>query len=340
MVTPVSEPKFETDDRARCARDWALDQLGLPEAVFSPASADAGFRRYFRLRVDGRSWIIMDAPPATEDCRPYLRVGSLMAAAGLHVPEVRASDLRRGFLLISDLGQHTYLDAIMTHVGSPERLYRDAIAALVAWQRASKPGILPDYDSSLLKRELRLFLDWYLGRHLKVILTADDRAEIWGVFDNLIASIGSQPRVFVHRDYMVRNLMVSNPNPGIVDFQDAMWGPIAYDPICLMKDAFISWPSSRVDEWLAEYHGAASYAHLPVPRWSEFRRDCDLAGLQRHLKVLGIFARIRYRDGKPQYLEDAPRFVRYVMQVVRRYRELSSLQKAFERYVLPSVARE
>lgn len=340
MVTPVSEPKVETDDRARCARDWALEQLGLQEAVFSPASADAGFRRYFRLSVDKRSWIIMDAPPATEDCRPYLRVGSLMAAAGLHVPEVLASDLGRGFLLMSDLGKHTYLDVITAHVESPDRLYRDAIAALVAWQRASKRGILPDYDSSLLKRELRLFLDWYLGRHLNVILTADDQAVIWGAFDDLTASIGSQPRVFVHRDYMVRNLMVSNPNPGIIDFQDAMWGPISYDPICLMKDAFVSWPSSRVDEWLAQYHGAASKSRLPIPRWSEFRRDCDLAGLQRHLKVLGVFARICYRDGKTQYLKDAPRFVRYVMQVVRHYPELSALQKAFERYVLPSVERE
>lgn len=333
----VNEPTFKADERAREACDWALDQLGLSEAVFCPASADAGFRRYFRLSVGDRSWIVMDAPPATEDCHPYLRVGSLMTAAGLHVPEVRASDLNRGFLLISDLGRRTYLDAIKTNTENLNLLYRDAISALVAWQRASRAGVLPDYDARLFHSELQLFLDWYLGRHLNVRLTTDECAEIRGAFDALVASIGSQPRVYVHRDYMVRNLMVSDPNPGIIDFQDAMWGPIAYDPICLLKDAFVSWPDTCVEDWLAQYHAEASSARLPIPGWSAFRRDCDLTGLQRHLKVLGIFARIRYRDGKPSYLEDTPRFVQYVMQVVTQYRELAPVQKVFERYVLPAV---
>lgn len=332
---PVSEPLFEPDDRALEARDWALAQLGFSEAVFSEASADAGFRRYFRLCMDGCSWIVMDAPPATEDCRPYLRVGSLMAAAGLHVPEVLASDLDRGFLLVSDLGKCTYLDAIAVNSGDPDVLYREAIAALVIWQRASQPGVLPTYDSGLFQRELQLFLDWYLGRHLNIGLTADERDELQNAFDFLTASIGSQPQVYVHRDYMVRNLMVSNPNPGIIDFQDAMWGPIAYDPVSLVKDAFVSWPEVQVEEWLARYHGEAVSADLPIQSWPIFRRDCDLVGIQRHLKVLGVFARIRYRDGKPRYLEDAPRFIRYLMQVIFHYQELAPLEKVFERYVLP-----
>jgi len=311
------------DPRAAQAFAWALGALGLATAEFAPASADASFRRYFRIAAGGRSWIVMDAPPQLEDCRPFLRVGELLRQAGVHVPAIHAQDLGAGFLLLSDLGRQTYLEVIGE--ANADAMFDRAIAALVAWQSASRPGVLPEYDEALLRRELQLFPDWYLGRHLGVTLPAPRRQQLEQVFEQLVAAALAQPRVYVHRDYMPRNLMVSVPDPGVLDFQDAVYGPLAYDPICLFKDAFLSWPAERIEQWLARYHEHAAAAGLPVPPWQQFRRDCDWIGVQRHLKVLGIFARLTHRDGKPKYVADTPRFVRYVLEVAPRYPELAPL---------------
>ena len=337
------------DSRAVQARDWAFASLGLSAepggASFAPASADASFRRYFRIVsdriVDGRrSWIVMDAPPAQEDCRPFLKVGALLLEAGVHVPQVLAQDLAQGFLLLSDLGVQTYLDVLT--LDNADALFAPAIGTLIKWQLASRPGVLPDYDEPLLARELALFPDWYLSRHLGVTLSGDDLAAWQSVCATLIAAAVAQPKVYVHRDYMPRNLMISEPEPhfrvGVLDHQDAVYGPIAYDPICLFKDAFLSWPEARVDAWLRQYHRQGLMAGLPLTAdYVAFRRDADWIGLQRHLKVLGIFARINYRDGKPKYLADTPRFVRYVIDVAARYAELAPLAALFERHVLPVV---
>lgn len=328
------------DDRALLARSWALHALSLTDAAFAPASADASFRRYFRISAEDRSWIVMDAPPAHEDCRPFLKVGALLQAANVHVPQVVAQDLAQGFLLLSDLGRQTYLEVI--DEANADALFAPAIEALIRWQHASQPGVLPDYDAALLARELALFPDWYLARHLGIALSGADLAD-WNIAcERLIAAALAQPKVYVHRDYMPRNLMLSAPLPqprvGVLDHQDAVYGPIAYDPICLFKDAFLSWPEGRVDGWLRQYHAAGRAAGLSLdPDYAAFRRAADWIGAQRHLKVLGIFARINYRDGKPKYLADTPRFVRYVIDVARRYPELAPLAGLFERLVLPRV---
>ena len=278
----------------------------------------------------------MDAPPEREDCRPFLAVGALLGAAGVHVPTVVAQDLARGFLLLSDLGRQTYLDVLTPD--NADALFAPAIDALIAWQRASRPGVLPDYDAALLYRELTLFPDWYLAQHLGITLSGAALAAWQRICTTLVEAALAQPRVYVHRDYMPRNLMVSEPNPGVLDFQDAVFGPLAYDPICLFKDAFLSWPEARVEVWLRHYHDRATTAGLPVPEWIAFRRDADWIGLQRHLKVLGIFARINYRDGKPKYLADAPRFLAYCYPVLAQYPELEPLRALFDDWGLAPTA--
>ncbi|HEX7381256.1 MAG TPA: phosphotransferase [Nevskiaceae bacterium] len=322
-----------SDARAKTARAWALQILGLPAARFSPASADASFRRYFRVATADASWVVMDAPPEHEDCRPFLKVGDLLRSAGLHAPQVYAEDLGAGFLLLEDLGPHTMLDVL--DADNADRLYAAAMDALVQWQKASRPGVLPDYDEALLRRELGLFPQWFLGVHLGVTLDAAEQAAWTGLCDALVANAATQPRVYVHRDYMPRNLVPGEPLLGILDFQDAVFGPVAYDPICLFKDAFLSWPEPRVSGWLRSYRSRAQAAGVPVPAWPRFARDCDWIGLQRHLKVLGIFARLGHRDGKAKYAADTPRFVRYVMEVAPCYPELAPLVTLFERRVLP-----
>lgn len=318
----------DLDVRATAARDWALQQLGLADAAFAPASADASFRRYFRIEHGADSWVLMDAPPEREDCRPFLKVAQLLLDAGLNAPRVIAQDLARGFLLLGDLGRRTYLHAI--DGGNADALMRDAIDALIRWQLASRPGVLPAYDAALLQRELALFPDWYVGRHLETALN-DAQAERLAAIDALlIESALAQPRVYVHRDYMPRNLMISVPNPGILDFQDAVEGPIAYDVVSLFKDAFLSWPAERVAGWRHQYAERARRVGLPVADDAEFARQFDWMGVQRHLKVIGIFARINYRDGKPHYLADVPRFITYVREVAQRYRELTPLLRLFD----------
>jgi len=303
---------------------WIEAQLNARPLALEAASADASFRSYFRVRTAGRSYIAMDAPPAHEDCKPFVRAAALMAQAGVHVPSVIAQDLERGFLLLTDLGTTSYLEAL--NADSADSLFRDALDALLRWQLASKPGELPPYDEALLARELALFPEWYVQRHLGYRLDGPGRQELDSVFALILKRALAQPAVYVHRDYMPRNLMVCEPNPGVLDFQDAVYGPISYDVVSLFRDAFVSWDEERVLDWTVRYWEKARRAGLPVPGdFSDFYRDFEWMGLQRHLKVLGIFARLHYRDGKRGYLEDTPRFIGYARAVAMRYAALAPL---------------
>jgi len=271
----------------------------------------------------------MDAPPQFENCAAFVKIAQMMSACGLNVPQVLAADLDQGFLLLSDLGSNIYLSALDN--ASADDLFNDATTALVRWQLASKANMLPAYDDDLLRKELNLFPDWYLARHLGLSLGPDQHEIIRSMFDLIIRDNLSQPSTYVHRDYMPRNLMVCEPNPGILDFQDAVYGPISYDVVSLFRDAFISWEEERVIDWVVRYWEKARVARLPVRSdFGEFYREFEWMGLQRHLKVLGIFARIRYRDGKPAYLQDAPRFVQYIRAVGERYSALAPLMRLFD----------
>ncbi len=324
-----------------------------PEQEFSlaPASADASFRRYFRATFTDRSLIVMDAPPQHEDCRPFIRIAQLFGEAGVNVPQIIAQDLEQGFLLLTDLGNTTYLEALNTD--SARQLYGDACHALVRIQLASKPGVLPAYDEALLLREMRLFPEWYIAKHLNVTLSETQQATLEEVFRCIVQNNLAQPRVYVHRDYHSRNLMVctndtsptlspSSPplvgerdagslrdklvNPGILDFQDAVYGPITYDLVSLFKDAYIGWREADVLDWLIRHWENARKAGLPVHAdFGEFYRDYEWMGVQRHLKVLGIFARLYHRDGKEGYLKDMPLVMNYLRRACERYIDLKPL---------------
>lgn len=315
-----------------------LKQLDLwlsrlyPGQPFSlaPASADASFRRYFRATfADGRTLIVMDAPPQHEDCRPFILVAELFGEAGVQVPKVLAQDIEQGFLLLSDLGSTTYLAALDD--ASADRLYREANEALVKIQLASRPGMLPDYDEALLMREMRLFPEWYVGKHLGVTLTSAQQEVLEQAFALLNRNVLAQGRVYVHRDYHSRNLMVCDNNPGILDFQDAVYGAITYDLVSLLKDAYIRWDEERVLDWAVRYWEKARKASLPVPAdFGAFYRDFEWMGAQRHLKVLGIFARLYHRDGKEGYLKDMPLVMEYLRKACDRYRQLGPLLKLLD----------
>ena len=290
------------------------------------ASADASFRRYFRVTsATGATAIVMDAPPPQEDVRPFLNMTHLLGSQSVHVPELLASDEVQGFLLLGDMGSTTYLSALQT-ASATERdaLFADAITTLVQLQKidpSRSRAALPHYDAALLRREVMLFPDWYLDRHCNAQLNDDEKNSLERVYATLIASALAQPTVLVHRDYMPRNLMVTpSRNPGVLDFQDAVIGPITYDVACLMRDAFLSWEEPQIIDWVVRYWDQAKKAGLPVREdFSEFYREMEWMGLQRHLKVMGIFARINYRDGKSKYLADTPRFVAYARHVAKRY---------------------
>lgn len=319
------------DDRLAALRRWLAGPLAGPDFTLAPASADASFRRYFRATLaDGRSFVAMDAPPGKEDCRPYVRIAGLLRAAGVHAPEIHAEDLAQGFLLIEDLGKRTYLESFAE--SNPSELYAAATDTLVRLQLASRPGALPDYDRPLLERELQLFPDWYLGRHLDRPLALADRQILRQAFDLILASSLAQPRVYVHRDYHSRNLMISEPLPGVLDFQDAVYGPITYDLVSLLRDAYVHWEEERVLDWAARYWEKARRAQLPVATdFADFYRDFEWMGVQRQLKVIGIFARLRHRDGKDRYLADIPLVLDYLLRACRRYRELNALALLVER---------
>ena len=299
-----------------------------------PASADASFRRYFRVSLpDGSTRIVMDAPPELEDCRPFLEVAALLREAGVHAPEVFAEDLSQGFLLLSDLGSTTYLSVL--NADTAPKLYRDANAALVDIQRASRSGVLPEYDRALLTRELNLFPDWYVARHLGIALDEKQDATLRAVFEKILTNNLAQPKVFVHRDYHSRNLMVVDggypANPGVIDFQDAVYGPITYDLVSLYRDAYITWDEKDELDFVIRYWEMARKAGLPVHAdFHDFYRDYEWMGAQRQIKVLGIFARLCYRDGKDAYLNDMPRVMAYLRRTCERYLELKPLVRLLD----------
>lgn len=310
---------------------------GLRPETLRPASADASFRRYLRLdTASGASLVVMDAPPDKENCRPFVQVQALMQQAGLRVPEILAWDEAHGFMLLSDLGAQTVIEVLNPE--NPQAAldwYRLAVDALLDWQQASRPGVLPPYDEALLRRELQLFPDCYVARHRGVVLDAAQQATLAQAFDRIVANSLAAPRVFVHRDFMMRNLMVppTGVRLGVLDFQDAVYGPITYDIASLLRDAFISWDEDFVIDVTVRYWEKARRAGLLGARsasgwgddFGEFYRAVEWMGLQRHLKVAGIFARLTLRDGKPKYLADAPRFIAYIRATATRYRELAPL---------------
>ncbi|PKA70863.1 hypothetical protein ATI02_3796 [Pseudomonas baetica] len=328
----------DQDVRLQHLKVWLDEQLAIlfadqgwgavPPATLTAASSDASFRRYFRWEGAGRSFVVMDAPPPQENCKPFVDIAFLLAKSGINVPKIYAEDLERGFLLLNDLGNKTYLEVIDGE--NADALFSDALQALLAFQQLPMVAPLPSYDVALLRRELELFPEWYVKRELGVELDSTQKQQWQHISDLLIDSALAQPKVLVHRDYMPRNLMLSEPNPGVLDFQDAVYGPVTYDVTCLFKDAFLSWPEERVRGWLESYWQQASALNIPVqPDFEDFLRASDLMGVQRHLKVIGIFARICHRDGKPRYLADVPRFFSYIEAVIARRPELAELQALF-----------
>ena len=314
--------RLENPGRLVRLQQWVAEVLPAPLRVFETASADASFRRYFRAGTADASYIVMDAPPEHEDCRPYIHVARLFREAGANTPEVLAENLAEGFLLLTDFGNTTYLSALNDQTA--DRLYRDANASLIRIQAASRPGELSDYDEALLRRELMLFPDWYLARHLEVELSDAQRQVMESAFAAILANNLAQPRVYVHRDWHSRNLMVTErDNPGVLDFQDAVYGPITYDLASIYKDAYIAWDEERVLDWTVRYWEAARKAGLPVrDDFADFYLDFEWMGVQRHIKVLGIFARLYHRDGKAGYLKDMPLVMNYLRRACERYGQL------------------
>jgi len=327
-------------DRIKLLKQWLEDELEFGNYSLLPASSDASFRRYFRLSHDGSSFIIMDAPPEKENTRAFVTVARLLLDAGVNVPEILQESPDLGFLLLSDLGSRLYLDDL--NEMTVERLYGDAMAALAAIQACTPTnGVLPEYDHTLLMREMALFRDWLVGTHLGIRLNEAQSALLERSFALLAENALGQPRVCVHRDYHSRNLMVTRRNsPGILDFQDAVIGPVTYDLVSLLRDCYIAWPPARVEAWALGYQELALQSGIlreehgdPV----QFLRWFDLMGVQRHLKAAGIFARLNHRDGKPGYLNDVPRTLDYVVDVARRYGEIASLGEFIESEVLPRL---
>lgn len=354
-MTPTHSPVLWADPARETAfHHWLQSQAaaeGLQPHSLRPASADASFRRYLRIdTLDGASRIIMDAPPDKENCRPFVQVAALMQAAGLLVPHIQAWDAPQGFMLMTDLGTQTLMEHIQAHHGTdtPDNpaahhaRYLQALDSLLAWQLASRPGVLPAYDEPLLRRELQLFPDWYLAQHRQTTLQGKDADTLSKAFDSIVKRSLAAPSVFVHRDFMPRNLMVpaqpgSQPAQqlGVLDFQDAVYGPITYDIASLMRDAFLTWEEDFVIDITIRYWEKARKAGLmDFEDWHSdfgaFYRAVEWMGLQRHLKVAGIFARLTLRDGKPKYLADTPRFIHYIRNTTHRYRELGPFLKVID----------
>ena len=336
---PVTWP---TPERQRRFEAW-LSSLSPNYGLLAPslrlASADASFRRYLRLdRAAGGSCIVMDAPPEKESCEAFVRIGKLMAQAGVRTPRLFEWDQAAGFLMLEDLGSRSMIDALDAEpTQANQALFIQALEPLLAWQLASKPGVLPPYDRALLMRELQLFPDWYIERHRAIELNAVQRASLDAVFERILAHNLASPCVYVHRDFMPRNLMLlpasgdSAPTLAVLDFQDAAYGPISYDIASLMRDAFISWDEEFVLDISVRYWQKARAAGLPVDAdFADFYRAIEWMGLQRHLKVAGIFARLSLRDGKPRYLADTPRFIAYMRATCARYRELGPLLRLLD----------
>lgn len=315
-------------ERLDRARRWVQNTLEVASVELQPASTDASFRRYLRVRTGdrpGESKILMDAPPEKEDCRPYVSVTDLLEHAGVHVPAIHAQDLSSGFLLLEDLGTRCYLDEL--DAGSADSLYRDAMDTLLRMQVEIAADSVPAYEAALVMREIALFDEWFLGRHLGIDTGGEVGEILSQCFQTLADRFEKQAKVFVHRDYHSRNLMRTPArSPGVLDFQDAVAGPAAYDAISLFRDVYVEWPQERVEAWLLEYHGDALAQGVPIaadPK--EFLRDADFVGAQRHLKIAGIFCRLCYRDSKPGYLQDIPLTLRYLIAECERQPELATL---------------
>lgn len=345
MTSPPRAATPAHDARLEELQQWLAQLFGTRDFAIAAASADASFRRYFRVTREGRTWIAMDAPPEKEDMEPYIRVAAMLVGVGVNAPRVLERNFQQGFLLNSDLGSRTYLMELDAGADA-DRLYSDAIDALVRIQAHGDAhgATLPPYDDALLRREMGLFPEWFCGRHLGLEIAGEDAAGLARVFDVLARSALQQPRVFVHRDYHSRNLMVTNgtshgANPGILDFQDAVYGPVTYDLVSLLRDCYVAWPVERVYAWLADFRSSAQRQGVNVGASEhEFRRWFDLMGAQRHLKAIGIFARLWHRDGKSGYLEDIPRTLEYVRYVSGQYPELRSLRQFIDARVLPALA--
>ncbi len=327
------------DSRFKQMSDWLRDDLQLVISRIVPASEDASFRRYFRIVVDGNTFIVMDAPPDKEDCLPFVEIAEALYGMGLNVPRIEQKNLDDGFLLLSDLGEHSYLSLLSQDTA--DQLYRDAIDALIIMQCAAKDNVLPLplYDRSLLLDEMALFRDWLLGRHLGLSLDEEDESMLESVFELLVDNVLTQPQVLVHRDYHSRNLMVCGSNPGILDFQDAVIGPISYDLVSLLRDCYVAWPQAQQKQWVDYYCDSAQHQDLLTQEQvHQFGRWFDLMGVQRHLKAAGIFARLYHRDGKNGYLADIPLTLNYICDVSKSYSELSDLAKFIQQRVLASLS--
>ncbi len=330
------------DARLALVLDWLTRDVRLDVERIEPASSDASFRRYFRVFHRGGTLIVMDAPPQSEDVRPYVKVSGMLEALGIHVPRLHEADDRRGLLLLEDLGSTPYLSRLNAGA-DPEPLYGDALDALAVIQARGGEAAraLPPYDREPLQREMALMPEWFCGRHLRIELAREERELLSRSFELLIREALAQPQVFVHRDYHSRNLMVVEPrNPGVLDFQDALRGPVGYDLVSLLKDCYIAWPRDRVTRWVSAYRARllAQGAQAGASD-GELLRWFDLIGVQRHLKVLGIFARLWYRDGKPGYLADLPLTLRYVLETCALYPELAELGRFLGERVAPELPR-
>ncbi len=326
------------DQRLRTLRSWIEAVTSVSSFELDAATGDASLRRYFRVRLGGESYIAMDAPPAHYDTGVYVRIAKRLLALGLNVPRVLTADLARGFLLLSDLGEETYLAALSEH--SADRLYGDALATLQRLQQGTRDdGFLPPYERSLLLSEIGLFGEWYLDRYLGLQLTRAQKRVLDESAVMLAEAALAQPRVWVHRDFHSRNLMVTDEhNPGVLDFQDAVVGPVSYDLVSLLRDCYVEWPEERVLHWIDVYRANAGRAGVPVGKErKQFLRWFDLMGVQRHLKAIGIFARLQHRDAKPGYLEAIPRTLAYLMRVSARYPELGSLHRLLQELALPEA---
>jgi len=312
------------DNRKQLLEVWLKNMLPNHAFTITTASVDASFRRYFRAHLQSQylgeqTLVVMDAPPPQEDCTPFVKIAKLLGVAGLNVPKILAQDLTQGFLLLTDLGDETYLNKLNNDNATV--LYGDANVAIIKLQSASKKGVLPNYDAALLTSEMQLFPDWYIKKHLNVTLDEKQESALNNTFELLNANILAQAQVYVHRDYHSRNLMFTEENnPGVLDFQDALYGPITYDLVSLYKDAYIEWDEEKIIDWLVRYWQVARKENLPVPAdFSEFYRDFEYMGAQRHIKILGIFARLYHRDGKDGYLKNMPLVMHYLRKVCARY---------------------
>ncbi|MDY7536662.1 phosphotransferase [Undibacterium sp. 5I1] len=333
MSLPVSSNSVTEDLRMSAIHTWltSIVSPSLKVASLRAASADASFRRYFRIDgEDGKTYIVMDAPQPAEDVRPFIKIAELFTKINLSIPDILAQDVEQGFLLLTDLGTTTYFNALNNDTA--HKLYLDAIDSLILMQAQSQADVLPEYDREFLLRELMIFPEWYIGKHLGLTLTTEQSTSLNNVFEALLANIVAQPQVYVHRDYHSRNLMVlDKSNPGILDFQGALYGPLTYDLVSLLRDAYVQWDEEMVIDWAIRYWEKARAAGLPVsPDVDNFYRDFEFMGLQRHLKILGIFARLAHRDGKDAYLQDMPLVMTYVRKTAQRYNILIPLLRLLD----------